>query len=307
MTDKIYDLIIIGAGPAGMTAGIYAKRYMLDCMVVGPEVGGIATEAHDIENWPGFKGTGMELMTKFKDHLLSFDVPLVQDAVIEVSKEGDTFSVKTEKEEFKGKTIILALGTKRRKLNIPGENEFFGKGVSYCATCDCVFYKDKVVAVAGGGNAAAMAAQILSQHASKVYMIYRRSREKMKAEPARIRHIDEDPKIELMNNLNIVEVLGDKVVEKIKLDDGHELDVDGFFIEIGGIPATAMAKELGVELAKNDTIKVNDAMETNVPGVFAAGDVTTGSHGFHQIVTAAAEGSIAALGAFNYKLKHEED
>ena len=161
MAEKTYDIIIIGAGPAGMTAGIYAARYKLDCMIIGPDVGGTATLAHDIENWPGFKGPGMELMQNFKEHVESFDVPIKLEAVQGIEKNDDGFAVTTENGSYKGKTLILSMGTERRKLGVPGEQKFFGKGVSYCATCDCMFFKDKTVGVVGGSDAAAMAAQIL--------------------------------------------------------------------------------------------------------------------------------------------------
>lgn len=296
--DKVYDLIIIGAGPAGLTAAIYAARYQMDCMVISPETGGSCTLAHDIENWPGFKGSGMELMQKFEEHVKSFNVPIKADEVKEIKKEDSTFTVSTEKERHKAKTVIIATGTKRRKLEAPGEETFFGKGVSYCATCDALFFKDKVVGVVGGANAAAMAAQILSQNAKKVFIIYRKDR--MRCEPVRLHDLENDPKIEFKYNANIKEIIGKEKLEKVSLDTGEELQLDGLFIEIGGIPITAIAKDLGVELEKNQRIKVDKGMETNIPGIFAAGDITTGSNEFNQIVTAAAEGAIAVLGAFNF-------
>ncbi|MFC1742307.1 NAD(P)/FAD-dependent oxidoreductase [Nanoarchaeota archaeon] len=303
MTDKIHDLIIIGAGPAGITAGIYAARYMIDCVIIGPDVGGTANLAHDIENWPGLKGPGWEIMDKFKDHVTSFNVPIITENVKDVKKEGNIFTVATDKQNYKASTIILATGTKRKKLGVPGEEELFGKGVSYCATCDCVFFKDKTVGVIGGSDSAAMAAQILSQHASKVMIIYRK--EKMRCEPARLKDLEEDPKVEFIYNANVTEIIGTEKLEKVKLDNGNEQPLDGLFIEIGGIPVTAVAKEINIELAGNGRIKVNQAMETNVEAVFAAGDITTGSNQYNQIVTAAAEGALAALGSFNY-IKHHK-
>jgi len=298
MAEKTHDLIIIGAGPAGLTAGIYAARYQLDAVIIGPDVGGTCNLAHDIENWPGFKGPGMELMQKFRDHVTSFDVPIMTDNVTGVEKKQDLFIVSTEKQDYKAKSIIIAMGTQRRKLGVPGEDKFFNKGVSYCATCDCVFFKDKTVGVVGGSNAAAMAAQILSQYAKKVCIIYRKAR--MRCEPVRLDELEKDPKVEFVYNANVTEIIGKDKLEKVKLDTGDQLELDGLFIEIGGIPITAAAKELGVGLAENQRIKVNAAMETNIAGVFAAGDITTGSNEFNQIVTAAAEGALAALSVFNY-------
>jgi thioredoxin reductase (NADPH) len=303
MAEKTYDLVIIGAGPAGLTAAIYAARYKLDSIVIGPDIGGTANLPHDIENWPGFKGAGWDLMVKFKEHVESFKVPITTENVKSVTKKGSQFIVSTEKNTYKAKTVMLAMGTKRRKLEVPGEDEFFGKGVSYCATCDCVFFKDKIVAVVGGSDAAAMAAQILSQHAKKVYVIYRK--EHMRAEPARTEELEHDPKVEFLYNTNVTHIIGDKLVKKAKLDTGKELLLDGIFIEVGGIPVTAIAKELGVTLSKSERINVNAAMETNVPGIFAAGDITTGSNEFNQIVTAAAEGAIAALSAFTFIRKNK--
>lgn len=298
MAAKIYDLIIIGAGAAGMTAAIYAARYKLDCLVLGPEVGGTANLAHDIENWPGFKGAGMALMERFKAHAASFEVPILLQPVAAVERAAGHFIVRAAKQNFKGLALVLAMGTRRRKLGVPGEKEFYGRGVSYCATCDCVFYKNMVVGIVGGADAAAMAAQILSQHAARVIIIYRQSH--LRAEPARVEELENDPKVEFIYNANVVEILGDNFVKKVKLDNGQEVALDGIFIEIGGNPQIELAGNLGVELAANNRIQVDQAMGTSTPGVFAAGDITTGSNEFNQIVTAAAEGAIATLGAFNY-------
>jgi thioredoxin reductase (NADPH) len=300
---KVYDLIIVGAGPAGMTAGIYAARYKLDSMIIGPDIGGTANLPHDVENWPGFKGPGAELMQKFKEHVESFKVPMLTDNVKSIRKDKDNFSIITDKITYRSKTVLLATGTKHRKLDVPGEEKYFGKGVSYCATCDCHFFKDKVVSVVGGADAAAMAAQILSQHAKKVYIIYRK--EHMRAEPARVEELEHDPKVEFIYKANVTEIIGDTLMKKVKLDTGKELALDGLFIEIGGIPLTAIAKELGIKMAEDGKIIVDAGMATNVVGVFAAGDITTGSNRFNQIVTAAAEGAIAALSAFTFTRKNK--
>jgi thioredoxin reductase (NADPH) len=303
MTGKTHDFIIIGAGPAGMTAGIYAARFKLNTIILGPDIGGTATLAHDIENWPGMIGSGMDIMQKFKEHVTSFNVPIVTDNVKKIEKQGNQFIVSTEKENYSAPTLMIAMGTKRRKLEIPGEEEFTGKGVSYCAICDSTFFKDKTVGVVGGNDSAAMAAQILAQHAKKVYIIYRKAH--MRAEPARVEILENEPKVEFIYNANVTEAIGDTTLKKVKLDTGAEVELDGLFIEVGGIPMTSMANELGIELAENNRIKVNQAMETNIPGVFAAGDITTGSNEFNQIVTAASEGALAALSAFNFVKKSE--
>lgn len=296
--EKTYDLIILGAGPAGLTAGIYAARYKLDSMIVGPDIGGTCNLAHDVENWPGYKGTGMKLMQSFKEHVESFNVPIRTECVKSIRKDGDIFSVTTQKGNYKTHSIMLAMGTQRRKVDAPGEDRLHGKGVSYCATCDAFFFRDKTVGVVGGANAAAMAAKILSEVAKKVYIIYRK--ERMRCEPARLEELENDPKVEFIYKANVADIIGKDKLEKVKLDTGREVDLDGLFIEIGGVPITALAKDVGVELADNHRIKVDGSMSTNVPGVFAAGDITTGSNEFNQIVTAAAEGAIAAQSAFNF-------
>jgi len=300
MTDTtMYDLIVVGAGAAGMTAAIYAARYKLECVVLAPDVGGTANLAHDIENWPGFKGHGMDLMEKFREHTTSFGVPIINQKVQRLERKEGHFVVHTESGQFKGRALILAMGTQRRKLGIAGEAEFAGKGVSYCATCDCVFYKNRVVGVVGGGDAAAMGAQILSQHATKVIIIYRKGTF-TRAEPRRVDELYRDPKIEFIFNANVVGIYGDDFVNKVELDTGQVVELEGIFIEIGGNPSTEIAEDFGVELAASKKIKVDPALATSIPGVFAAGDITTGSNEFNQIVTAAAEGAIATLSAFNY-------
>ena len=296
---KVYDLIILGAGAAGMTCAIYAARYKLDTLIIGKEPGGIATTAHDIENWPGQIGSGLDIMQKFKEHVEKFSVPIKIEEIEEVAKEGDLFKVMTSDNHYLSKTILIALGTIRRRLGVPGENEFEGRGVSFCATCDGFFYKDRTVAVIGGSDAAAMAAQMLSEIAKMVYIIIRRDH--LTTEPAREEDVENDPNIEIIRKSNLKKIVGDKLVSGIELDTGQKIDVDGVFIEVGGIPLSGLAKNLGVEIdKKKQTIEVNEKMETNIDGVYAAGDISNGSDGFNQIITAAAEGAIAARSAFNY-------
>ena len=183
MENKTYDLIIIGAGPAGLAASIYASRYKIDHLVIGKEPGGQAVEAHNIENWPGTPSiSGFELTQKMREHAEKLGGKIIMDSVSNIAKEREIFSITTHTGQYQAKNIILALGMEYRKLSIPGEEEFKGKGVSYCPTCDAAFFQDKTVAVAGGGNSAASAAQLLSEYASKVYIIYRG--EKLKVDPA---------------------------------------------------------------------------------------------------------------------------
>jgi len=307
MTDKnnneVYDCIIVGAGPAGMAAGIYAARYKLKVLIIAKEIGGTCLTAHQVENYPGFSQiTGMGLMEKFKEHLLDYEVTLVTDEVRKIKKDEatDIIEVKTGKETYKGRTTILTLGTARRKLNIPGEKELLGKGVSYCATCDAMFFKDKVTGVIGGSDAAVTAALLLAEHAQKVYLIYRQ--DKLRSEPVWIERVEKNSKIEIIYNTNVLEVKGDKVVGSVKLDkvynDSETLQLDGLFVEIGAVPAVSLAQNLGVKTNQNNMIVINSNCATNIAGVYAAGDITVGLCELQQVITAAAEGAIAATSVF---------
>lgn len=257
-------------------------------------------EAHKVENWPGEKEiSGFELMKKFKGHVEKFNVEIKDGEVVDAKKEGEGFTVTTSKnEKYKAKTLLLALGLKRKKLGIPGEGKYAGKGVSRCAVCDAAFYKGKVVGVAGGSNAAANSAILLSRFAKKVYIIYRK--EEIRAEPILKEEIKNNDKIEIINNAQVKEICGKDFVDSVILDSGKKLPLDGLFVEIGGMPSTVLAEGLGVRLDENKLIMVDDAQSTSVPGVFAAGDITTGSNKLMQIVTAAAEGAVAVTSAYKF-------
>ena len=295
------DLIIIGGGPAGLSAGIYAARYMINTLLLVKDHGGAIAEAHLVENYPGYEEiSGLELVEKFKKQAKKLGVEIKDEEAIGIKKEKGYFLVNNK---HKAKKVILAIGTSRRKLNIPGEDEFIGKGVSYCATCDAPFYRDKIVGIVGGSNSAARAAQLLSEYAKKVYIIYRK--EKIRAEPKICSQIDKNPKIEILNNTQVKEVKGDKFVNSVVFDSGEVFMLDGLFIEVGSVPSIALPKELGVKLDEKGYIVVNDAMCTSVKGVYAAGDITTGSNQWRQVITACAEGGIAAASAY-LDIKKEE-
>ncbi len=302
--ENIYDYIILGGGPAGMTSAIYGARYKLKTLIIAEDFGGTANEAHFVENYPGFKSiTGIELMQKFKEHMDSYNVEALQKKIVDVQKRDNFYEVKTEDNSaYYGKTVLIGLGSERRKLDVKGEDEFLGKGVSYCATCDAFFYRNKVVAVIGGGDAAAQAALLLAQHSSKVYIIYRR--DKLRCEPHWRDLINATDKIEIIYNHTIKEIKGENVVKLIELDDGTNINVDGVFVEIGHVPRCALAHRLGVKCDEHSHIIVNTKQETNIPGVFAAGDICTGSIDFKQIITACAHGAMAALSAYNYVQKN---
>lgn len=288
-----YDIIVIGAGAAGLTAALYSARAGMSTLLISKDFGGLASTAHKIMNWPGdYEVGGMELMNRMTEQVKKNNVEMKMDSVSEIKKKGNEFIVKTSEGEFKAKKVIYTAGTDHRKLNVPGEKEFYGKGVSYCATCDGPFFKDKIVAVVGGGNSALTAAILLAKHSSKVYIIYRQS-EFFRAEKEWVDEAMNDPKIEAIHDEEISEILGDKFVNKIKLkNSGKDLEVDGVFIEIGSDPITDVVKDL-VEF-DNKYIKVDKTQETSLKGLFAAGDVTNASNLFRQLTTACAEGAIAA-------------
>jgi thioredoxin reductase (NADPH) len=230
-------------------------------------------------------------------------VEILPARVKNIKKIGTEFELEIEgRGSLRSQTILLATGTKRRKLNIPGEIEFLGKGVSYCATCDGFFYKSKTVAVIGGSDSAAGAAVYLSEICEKVFLIYRR--DKLRAEKYWINLIEKNPKIEVVYNTNILEILGMEKLQKVKLDKPHNnsdfINLDGLFIEAGSEPNLDFAQDLGLETDEGGYIKINAGASTSVAGAWAAGDITDGSDKFRQVITACAEGAIAARSISNY-------
>jgi len=304
----VYDLLIVGSGPAGLTASIYASRYRLKHLVLGSQLGGAASWAAEIENYPGFKKiSGLELTQKMADHVQSLGAEIKNQEVISLAKNKDLFEIKTaDNQIFMAKTVIFASGTQRRKLNIPGEKEYLGKGVSYCTTCDGAFFKEGKVAIIGGSNAAAMGASHLAEFANQVYLIYRK--EALRADPIWTQRVQNDPKIKIIYQTNLVEILGDgNKVTGVKLDKVYEnqdqLILDGVFIEIGGVPGTDLVGSIGVKLDEKGFIHVEADMRTNIDGIWAAGDVANASGEFQQIITAAAEGALAANSVYKYLSK----
>ncbi len=300
---KEYPLVIVGGGPAGMTASIYASRYRVEHLLVSTNIGGSANEAHLVENWPGIDQiNGAELMQKFWSHAQVYKPEYFQSTIKRIEKENKGFKISFQESTVHAESIIFAGGTEYRRLSIPGENELLGRGVSYCATCDGGFFKDKIVAVVGGANSAIMASIELAQNCEKIYLIYRGA--ELKGEPIWIEKILENPKIVTLPETNLMKIVGQGKVEKIVLDreylESKELKVDGVFIEIGSVPMAGLIKNLEVELDEKGAIVINNSGKTNLKGFFAAGDVTNGSGGFRQIITASAEGAISARSAFEY-------
>lgn len=307
MKNNTYDLIIIGGGAGGITAGIYASRQKLKTLLITKGYGGQMTrKATEVCNYPGFPRVGSsELINKFVEHLkLQENVEVKIGEVGKVEKDKDIFIIQTtEKEKINGRAIIIATGADPRPLEVPGEKEFVGKGISYCVTCDGPLFKNKIIAVVGGGNSGFEAAIFMKNYAKKIYIL-----EYSNAPQADLENQKEAEKlgIEVITNAKVTEIKGDKFVGGLLYEDiihkeTKELGVQGVFIEIGSQPATSMVKGL-VDFNEKDEIKVEfETYQTKTPGVFAVGDVNIGK--YKQIVTAAGEGCKAALAAYEYVKK----
>jgi len=299
----MYDLIIIGAGPAGITAAVYAARKRLNTLVITGDIGGQAALSGDIENYTGYQFiTGPDLSGKFEEHMRKYDIVLREgEFATGLNKSGDTITVATAKASYEGRTVIIASGKRTRELNVPGEKEFKNRGLTYCATCDAPLFANKDVAVIGGGNSALDAALQLIAIANKVYLINISSQ--LTGDAVMRDKIELDRKAAIFNSSRVTAILGDKFVDAIKIStpDGEKrLDVKGVFVEIGLMPNTEFLSR--VERNQSGEIKITNRNETNIPGVFAAGDVTDVPE--KQIIIAAGEGSKAALSAFRYLAQH---
>lgn len=292
-----YELAIIGAGPAGYSAAIYAVRAGIKTLVLDKGFGGgLASISPNIENYAGFESiSGMDLAEKMKKHASKYTKINLNEEVEDIVKKDDGFEIKTNKKKYKLKAIIICTGTEYRKLNTPGEKELVGKGVSYCATCDGFFFKDKIVAVVGGGNSALIEAIYLKQIGCReVYVIHRR--DQLRAEKA---YVNEAIKkgVKIIYNTHVEEIKGKNRVDFLEVHDvktntKSKINLDGVFISIGEEPQNKLAKKLGVKLDEKGFIIVDRQMRTNIKGLYAAGDITGG---LRQVITAAAEGAIAAL------------
>ncbi len=300
MDHDTHDLVIIGAGPAGYTAGIYAARYKLKHLVIASSPGGLMLTADVIENYPGFPSiNGSDLMQRFKEHGASLDVNVLADDVLAVTRTSEGFRIRTRNHgEHGARAIIIATGSERRRLDVPGERECASKGVSYCATCDGRFFKNRTVCVVGGSDSAAKEALVLSRVASKVYVIYRKG--KLRAEPLMAEKVYGCSNVEVIHGANVVKIIGNErnVVRKVMLDTGREIETNGVFIDIGFIPRSGIVKDVGVLTNSDGEIIVDKDCKTNVHGIFAAGDVTESS--LKQAVTAAGDGAKACWAAFQY-------
>lgn len=297
----IYDTIIIGGGIAAYSAGIYAARYLLKTLILEKEFGGETATASWVENYPGFKEIkGSDLMQKIREQAESLKLEIKDKSVIEVSRKNHCFFAKTPKKVYQSQTIILAIGTARRHLGLAREKELEGRGVSYCATCDAPLFKGKVVGVVGGGDAALTASVLLSHYAKKVYLIVRGP--KIKAEPINLKEFRQRNNIEVVRQAEVSDLLGREFLEGVILGKPHKgnarLNLNGLFVEIGSIPLKEIPLKLHLKLDERGFIDVDKFMRTNIDGVFAAGDATNAAGDFKQIITAAAQGAIAATSVY---------
>ncbi len=300
----MYDLIIIGGGPAGLTAGIYAVRYGLDTLILERnEISGQISMADIVENYPGFPSiSGLELMERFRTHAQEVGVKTIITEVLSVRSEGTKKIITTDSGDLEAKAVIIATGANPKHLGVPGEKELISKGVSYCAICDGPFFRNKIVAVVGGGNSAVTDALFLSKVAQKVYLVHRRDH--LKAARVLQDRVDGTPNIELILNSHVLEIVGTregiKKVEKIILEDVNsretrELSTNGVFIYVGIHPNTEF---VDVEKDEGGFIKTDRWMETSEKGIYAAGDCRDTP--IWQLVTAVRDGAIAATAAYEY-------
>lgn len=305
--DVLYDVIIVGGGPAGITAAIYSARKNLNLLLLTKDIGGQVLLTSEIENYPGFQYiTSKELSEKFSSHLASFPISLsIGTEVKQIRKENNIFYVKTfEDKEYKGKTVIIATGRSPKPLNLPNERELLGKGVSYCATCDAPLFKDKDTAVIGGANSAVISAIELAKLCNRVYLIVR---SKIKADYILQERLKKYHNVSILLKhipkaiLGKEKVTGILVYDKLK-EREYEIPVAGVFIEAGMKPNTEFLKGF-LELNEKGEIIVNCNCETNVPGIFACGDCTSVEE--KQIIIACGEGAKASLKAFKYLLSSQ--
>lgn len=315
MTDTIYDMIVVGGGVAGASAGMYSARFNMKVLVFAAMPGGLITTTHLVENYPGIKSiTGPEMGTVFIEHARETGAEFQFSTIKEIARS--TYNGPDEKlkdkplfilkdsagKEYFAWTIVIATGTQHKHLGVPGEKEFANKGVSYCALCDAAFFKGKVVSVVGGGDSAAIEANILADHAAEVHVLVRK--DFMRAEPVNIERMEKNPKIKVHYQTEIAEVNGDdKKMTHVTLKNGDKLELDGLFIAIGWLPQSELAKQIGLELDDRNMIKINRYGETNIPGAYAAGDVTNAE--FKQAIIGAAEGVSASYKAYKY-LENEQ-
>ena len=304
-----FDVLIVGQGASGYAAALYAARYQIRPVVFGATFGGETATGGLIENYPGYPEIdGFDLMMKFREQAEKYEVPIISEDIVSAVRRDDCFEATTsEGNVYTGASIILGVGRERRKLGLEHEDEWTGRGVSFCSTCDAPLHRGNAVGVVGGGDAAVKGAVLLSKYADKVYIIYRRDRF-TRPEAANLRQLEARPNVETLFGTTVAGLTGENGLSGVVLDRPYkgsaELALDGVFIEIGADPRVDLATQLGLELNSIDEIVVDQFGKTRVEGVFAAGDVTNASGELKQTITAAAQGAAAATSAYAYVSVH---
>jgi thioredoxin reductase (NADPH) len=307
--NKVYDVLIIGQGASGFSAAMYAARYQMKPVIFGAVFGGETATGGLIENYPGYPEIdGYDLMLKFREQAERNEVPIVSENVVTIKRNGDCFEATTDSGEvYQGASVIMAHGRERRTLGLEHEEEWVGRGVSFCSVCDAPLTRGGTVAVVGGGDSAIKGAVLLSKYAEKVYVIYRQS-SFTRPEAVNLAQMETMSNIEPILNTNVVKLLGENGLTGVELDrefnGSRELEVTNLFIEIGADPRADLPKQLGVALNDLDEVMVDKYGRTNVEGVFAAGDLTNGSGDLKQTITASALGAMAATAAYEYVSTH---
>ncbi len=304
---ELYDVIIVGSGPAGMTAAIYAKRAELKTLLIEKNYmgGGQVLNTYEVDNFPGFPGiNGFDLGMKFSQHVDHMQVERLETEVTGMELEGKVKRVMTEKGIFETKTVILASGNSPRKLFVPGEEELAGMGVSYCATCDGAFFKNKVTVVAGGGDVAVEDAIFLARGCSKVYLVHRRN--ELRAAKVLQSALFETPNIEVIWDSVVIAVEGDEQVQRIRIknvknEEEHIIEADGIFVAVGNEPNASYINAVNTD--KNGYVEAAEDCRTSIPGVFAAGDIRTKR--LRQITTAVGDGANAVMSVQDYLIENQ--
>ncbi len=307
MTDKTYDIIIVGTGMAGLACAVYARRFGMETLVLGELQGGTITQTHLVENYPGYTSiSGFELGMKFMEHAKAVESEIKSTNVANITQlENGMFEVETKKgDKYLTYSVLLATGLAHRKLGAPGEAEYTNKGVSYCATCDGPLFRGKKVVVVGGGDSAFKESLFLAEHAEHVTIMYRRGAENLRPEPINAERVEKHPKIDVMLHTVIKEIKGDgNVITELALEntstgESSTFEAQGVFVEIGGEARSDLAVGLGCDLDPRKQIIIDRYSRTSVDGVFAAGDVTDSE--WKQGVICASEGAAAAYAAYGY-------